>query len=134
MTITCRRNILTIVAVAILTLAIGQVQAMTVTVPNSDFELIYKPGQTTITGVVSGGGWTQGVGPDCPIDAGVYEFADLTTGDTADIPGWLRVRQAGVDRLGRHIRTGPNYWKPSGFPSKRKQPYPGWSKLLFVQR
>jgi len=110
MTITCRRNILTIVAVAILTLAIGQVQAMTVTVPNSDFELIYKPGQTTITGVVSGGGWTQGVGPDCPIDAGVYEFADITTGDTADIPGWLGYdRQGWIDwggTYGRDQTTG----------------------------
>ena len=91
----CRRNILTIVAVAILALAIGQVQAVTVTVPNSDFGLIYKPGQTTITGVVSGGGWTQGVGPECPIDVGEYEFSDASTGTVADIPGWL-----GYDRDG----------------------------------
>jgi len=52
----CKKNILTIAAVVILALAIGQVQAVTVTVPNSDFELIYKPGSVTITGVVSGGG------------------------------------------------------------------------------
>ena len=76
----CKRNVLTIAAVAVLALAIGQVQAVTVTVPNSGFELIYKPGQTTITGVVSTGGWTQGVGPDCPIDNGTYNFSDGTSG------------------------------------------------------
>ncbi|MBA7704884.1 hypothetical protein ES703_113707 [subsurface metagenome] len=65
------------------------------TVPNGDFEEIYKPGSVAITGVVSPGGWTQGVGPDCPIDNGTYEFDDSTTGDVADIPGWL-----GYDRQG----------------------------------
>ncbi|GAF80456.1 unnamed protein product, partial [marine sediment metagenome] len=46
-------------------------------------------------GVVSGGGWSQGVGPDCPIESGTYEFSDGTTGDVADIAGWL-----GYDRQG----------------------------------
>jgi hypothetical protein len=99
----CKRNILTIVAVAILALAIGQVQAVTVTVPNSGFELIYKPGQTTITGEVSG--WTMGVGPDCPIDNGTYNFSDGTTGDVADIPGWLGYdRQGWIDLGGTYGR------------------------------
>jgi len=64
------------------------VPAATGTVPNGDFELMYKPG-TAITGVVSGGGWTQGVGPDCPVDDGQYVFSDETTGTVADIPGWV---------------------------------------------
>jgi hypothetical protein len=64
------------------------VPAATGIVPNGDFELMYKPA-TAITGVVSGGGWTQGVGPDCPIDDGQYIFSDETTGTVADIPGWI---------------------------------------------
>ncbi len=95
MTIMCRTRILTIVAVAVFASAIGQVQAGTVTVPNSGFELIYKPGQTVITGVISSGGWTQGVGPDCPIDTGQYNFSDASSGTVADIAGWL-----GYDRAG----------------------------------
>ena len=73
------KTVLTIAAVAILALAIGQVQAVTVNVPNGDFETLYKPGTNTL-GVVSTGGWTQGVGPDCPIDSGTYEFDDAITG------------------------------------------------------
>jgi hypothetical protein len=64
------------------------VPAATGIVPNGDFELVYKPG-TAIAGVVSDGGWTQGVGPDCPIDSGTYIFSDETTGTVADIPGWI---------------------------------------------
>jgi hypothetical protein len=58
------------------------------TVPNGDFELVYKPGEGT-TGAVSPGGWTMGVGPDCPIDSGSFDFDDGTTGSVADIPGWV---------------------------------------------
>ena len=60
--------------------------AVPVAVPNGDFETIYKPGSTTITATLSG--WTQGVGPDCPIDNGQFNFSDMTTGTVADIPGW----------------------------------------------
>ena len=90
----CKKNVLIIAAVAILVLAIGQVQAVTITVPNGDFELIFKPG-TAITGNVSDGGWSQGVGPDCPIDGGGYVFSDRTIGADSDIPGWV-----GYDRGG----------------------------------
>jgi len=86
-------------------LAIGmsaKANVVAITVPNGDFETLYKPG-TLITGVVSSGGWTQGVGPDCPIDSGTYEFDDGTTGDTADIPGWI-----GYDRQG-WINNGGTY-------------------------
>jgi hypothetical protein len=64
-------------------------EPLTITVPNGDFETLYKPG-TAITGVVAVGGWSMGVGPDCPIDGGTgYEFTDGTTGANADIAGWV---------------------------------------------
>jgi hypothetical protein len=69
-----------------------------VTVPNSGFETIYKPNSTTITATITG--WTQGVGPDCPIDSGVYTFSDQTTGTLGDIPGWLGYDKAGWIALG----------------------------------
>ncbi|TFG45696.1 MAG: hypothetical protein E4H40_08005 [Candidatus Brocadiia bacterium] len=97
----CRKNVLTIVAVAMFAFAIGQVQAVTVTVPNGDFETIYKPNSTTITAVLTG--WTQGVGPDCPIDVGNYAFSDESSGTLADIAGWL-----GYDRDG-WIAEGGTY-------------------------
>jgi hypothetical protein len=72
------------------------------TVPNGDFELLYKPG-TAITGNVSQ--WTQGVGPDCPIDTGEYVFSDGTTGTVADIPGWIGAdRQGWIDNGGTYDR------------------------------
>ena len=97
----CRKNVLTIMAVVMFALAIGQAQAQMqpITVPNSDFELVYAPGQTEITGTVSD--WTQGVGPDCPSDVGNYTFSDLSTGTVADIPGWL-----GYDMDGWVLRGG----------------------------
>jgi len=64
------------------------VLAIAVDVPNGDFETLYKPG-TAIIGIVQAGGWSFGVGPDCPIENGTYEFADTTTGDNADIAGWV---------------------------------------------
>jgi len=81
--------------VLVVLLAIGMsTNVVAVTVPNGDFETLYKPG-TAITGVIAGNGWSQGVGPDCPIDNQQYEFDDATTGDVADIPGWV-----GYDRDG----------------------------------
>lgn len=63
--------------------------AIEISVPNGDFELLYKPG-TAITGGVAAGGWSMGVGPDCPIDGGTgYDFADGTSGTAADIAGWV---------------------------------------------
>ncbi len=79
-----------------LSLVLGlTVSAKEIVVPNFNFQEIYKPGSDTITGVLSGGGWTQGVGPDCPIDNGEYIFSDTTPGTVADIPGWI-----GYDRDG----------------------------------
>ena len=68
------------------------------TVLNGDFEEIYKPGSLAITGIVSQ--WTQGVGPDCPIDTGEYVFSDATTGTVADIPGWVGYDRDGWIALG----------------------------------
>jgi len=80
----------------------GVVVPVVIPVPNGSFEELYKPG-TAIPGNVSSGGWTQGVGPDCPIDSGQYEFDDSTTGDVADIAGWI-----GADRDG-WIANGGTY-------------------------
>jgi hypothetical protein len=72
-------------------------------VPNGDFETFLKPG-TAITGVLSpaGNAWTQGVGPDCPIDVVgmTYQFADETSGTLADIPGWVGYDREGWIALG----------------------------------
>jgi hypothetical protein len=86
-----------------LALVLGcSVSAQEIVVPNSNFEEIYLPGSDTITGVLSDGGnsWTQGVGPDCPIDTGMYSFSDGTTGTVADIPGWVGYDRDGWVALG----------------------------------
>ena len=83
------KAVLTLAAVTLAALAIGQVQAQTIYVPNNSFELIYKPGSTTITADL-GGNWTNGVGPDTPMQAGqLAVFSDGTTGAVVDIPGWI---------------------------------------------
>ncbi|MCF7973877.1 MAG: discoidin domain-containing protein [Phycisphaerae bacterium] len=61
---------------------------LTGSVPNGDFEGVFKPGWTTITADL-GGGWTQGVGPEAIMDDGVALFSDGTSGDSVDIPGWI---------------------------------------------
>ena len=86
-----------------LALVLGcSVSAQEIVVPNSNFEEIYLPGSDTITGVLADGGnsWTQGVGPDCPIDTGMYSFSDGTTGTVADIPGWVGYDRDGWVALG----------------------------------
>jgi len=86
--------------------------AVPITVPNSDFEEIYKPGAGT-PGAVSPGGFSQGVGPGCPIDGGSYIFDDGTTGGIADIPGWL-----GYDPEG-WIAFGGTYDRDINFPNRQ---------------
>ncbi|NQU21909.1 MAG: hypothetical protein HQ567_11555, partial [Candidatus Nealsonbacteria bacterium] len=87
----------------------NQSRAVEIPVPNGDFETLYLPGSTTITGVVAPGGWSQGVGPDCPIDSGTYEFSDFTTGDTADIPGWVGFDRPGWINIGDVGYNGGTY-------------------------
>jgi len=78
-------------------------------VHNGSFELIYKPGSTTINADL-GGGWTQGVGPATPMDNGTASFSDGTSGDTVDIPGWIGADVQGwIDNggtYGRDTTTG----------------------------
>jgi hypothetical protein len=70
--------------------------AATIAVPNGSFELIYKPGSTTITADINilnpddGGGWTRGVGPGTAMD-GVQKaaYSDGTDGNMVDVPGWI---------------------------------------------
>ena len=81
------------------------VSAQAVVVPNGNFELILDPENSMNTGILIPveAAWTQGVGADCPIDTGEYEFSDLSTGTLADIPGWV-----GYDRDG-WIELGGSY-------------------------
>ena len=83
--------LLMLVAVAMATLAIGQVKADSVFVPNHSFELLYKPGSTTITADLPGGTWTNGVGPNSALEGGgaTATYSDGSTGSLVDIPGWI---------------------------------------------
>jgi len=90
----CRKNVLTIAAVAMLTLAIGQVQvqAETVTVPNGRFDM-YKPGTNYTVRAYFPADWSQytiGLGDNVPLgDGGISNYADGTTGSVIDCPGWI---------------------------------------------
>lgn len=86
--------------VLVMLLVIGMsANAVAFTVTNGDFETLYKPG-TGITGNVAADGWSQGVGPNCEIDNKTYEFDDASTGDFADIPGWVGYDRAGWIAMG----------------------------------
>jgi hypothetical protein len=91
---------------------VSEVSPITITVPNGDFEEIYKPGSDTVTADL-GGGWTQGLGPDAPMDDGTATYSDGTTGDAVDIPGWI-----GADPQG-WIDGGGTYGRDTGFPSRQ---------------
>jgi len=63
--------------------------AITIPVPNGNFEQVYKPGSDTITADL-GGNWTNGVGPDTPMDGSqTAAYSDETTGTSVDVPGWI---------------------------------------------
>jgi hypothetical protein len=83
-----------------------------ITVANGDFEQIYKPDSGTITADL-GGGWTQGVGPNTPMDDGIATYSDGTTGDAVDIPGWI-----GADPQG-WIDNGGTYDRDTNFPNRQ---------------
>ncbi len=82
------------------------------TVPNGDFEELYKPGSVMITADL-GGGWTEGVGPDAPMDNGTASYSDGTTGDWVDIPGWI-----GADPEG-WVAGGGSYDRDTNFPNRQ---------------
>jgi hypothetical protein len=86
----CKRNILTIVALAILVLAVGQVQAETVNVPNGTFHM-YKPGTNyTVIAPYPGDGYCNGgFGENIPWLNATITYGDGTSGTTVDIPGWI---------------------------------------------
>jgi hypothetical protein len=84
-----------------------------ISVPNGSFEEIYKPGSTTITADI-GGGWTNGVGPNTPMNGDqIATYSDETTGNTVDIPGWINVPD-----------WPPSYDWPVGCGSVAKQTTP----------
>ena len=67
----------------------SEAPAGAITVPNSSFEEIYKPGSTTITADLDGG-WTWGVGPDSPMNTPqLAQYSDGSEGPSVDIPGWV---------------------------------------------
>jgi len=68
------------------------VKTVSVRIPNGAFDMIYKPGQTTITATISG--CTDGIGSAAGV-SGTYNFSDNTSGTVADVPGWI-----GYDRDG----------------------------------
>lgn len=82
---------------------------VSIPVPNGSFEQIYKPGSATVTADL-GEGWTQGLGPDTPMDDGIATYSDGTTGDAIDIPGWIGADVQGwIDgggTYGRDTTTG----------------------------
>jgi len=85
------------------------VYPIAIPVPNGNFEEIYKPGSDTITADL-GEGWTQGVGPNTPMDDGIATYSDGTTGNRVDIPGWVGADAQGwIDNggtYGRDTTTG----------------------------
>jgi len=82
-----------------------------VAVPNGGFEEIYKPGSTIVADL--GDGWTQGLGPDAPMDDGTATYFDGSTGDAVDIPGWIGAdAQAWVD-------NGGTYDRDTSFPNRQ---------------
>jgi hypothetical protein len=90
-----------------------QVNPNMIPVPNGSFEEIYKPGSTTITADI-GGGWTNGVGPNTPMNGDqIATYSDETTGNAVDIPGWINVPD-----------WPPSYDWPVGCGSVAKQTTP----------
>jgi len=91
---------------------VSDVTSIAITVPNGDFEEIYKPGADTITADL-GAGWTQGVGPDAPMDDGTALYSDGASGDAVDIPGWI-----GADAQG-WLDNGGTYDRDTAFPNRQ---------------
>jgi len=88
------------------------VYPITITVPNGDFEQIYQPGSDSITADL-GDGWTQGLGPDAPMDNGTATYSDGSTGAAVDIPGWI-----GADAQG-WVDNGGTYDRDTSFPNRQ---------------
>jgi hypothetical protein len=107
--------------------------SLTGSVPNGDFEGVFKPGWNTITADLNGG-WTQGVGIDAIMDDGTALYSDGTSGDSVDIPGWIgaqgwegsyerdtafpnrqgSVQASGVDGSFAFLANGGGWGNPNG--------------------
>jgi len=76
--------------VLVVLLAVGMsANAVTITVPNGDFAM-YKPGTDILVVNPAGNIWVQQIGMNRPLSGGgPVTFADGTTGDVVDIPGWI---------------------------------------------
>ena len=105
--------------VLVVLLAIGvSAQAALVPVPNGDFELIYLPGSTSVTGTMNG--WTMGAGPGTNQhpDGGLVDFSDGSTGTVMDIPGWINAPDWPIsynwDKGSASIGSQPAQVPPSG--------------------
>ncbi len=76
-------------AVAMATSFTAPILAEDIPVPNWSFEMVYKPGSTTITADTLAG-WTNGIGPDTPMQSGqTANYSDGTSGTLVDILGWI---------------------------------------------
>jgi len=64
------------------------VRAAIISVTNGDFDLLYKPGSTSITATIPPGAFTWGVGKNVPVTLGSASYSDGTTGNAVDVPGW----------------------------------------------
>ena len=73
--------------------------ATNISIPNSGFELIYKPGTGNSVTETSMTGWTAGFGPTAIISSGTVQWSNNTTGnpgDSIDVPGWVSTGADGV--------------------------------------
>ncbi len=88
------KTVLTLAAVAMVVLAVGQVQAESIEVPNGDFQL-YKPGTDyTVTATLSGA-YAVGVGDNVALSGGGNaNYSDGTSGGSVDVPSWIPVTGA----------------------------------------
>ncbi len=82
----------------------SQSMATTIPVINGDFSTFYKPGSTSITGVLPNGAYSDnnlgsGAGAGTHFNANLT-FSDSSSGTTADIPGWKA--QAGATPGGQY--------------------------------
>jgi hypothetical protein len=86
-------------------LAIGQVQANYV--PNGDFQTIHKPGEPANTATVNDGCYWGIPGMNIK-GGGPATYADGTTGDTIETPGWVAVDGTNSDCMQGSTWGGPD--------------------------
>ena len=117
----CRRNVLTIVAVAIFAMAIGQAQAITVDVPNGDFQTIHHPDDPTNTAYIQDGEYfnipTQLMHADA---LATYDVGDPGSG--IELPGWV---QSG-EKANSDVMQGGDWGGPDGAGDMAFLCFAGW--------